>query len=119
MWMREVIIEKEVQYQLARLQSILIEMQGKDKAERTFREIISAIANLGLFSDLGSNIKERFSVDCPDNWFLLYVNMNYFVFSKTDSLITILKMYNNRQDFINDLFGVEMRSQESKDYWGE
>ena len=45
--------------------------------------------------------------------------MNYFVFSKTDTLITVLKMYNNKQDFIYDLFGIEMRSQESKDYWGE
>ncbi len=30
-----------------------------------------------------------------------------------------VKMYNEKQDFIYDLFGIEMRSQESKDYWGE
>lgn len=117
--MRDVIIELEVQAQLLELKDLLIVEQGEQKGNRTFKEIVSSIDNLGIFEAIGSNISERFNIECPDNWFLLYVNKNYFTFSKTDSLITVLKMYNNKQDFIYDLFGIEMRSQESKDYWGE
>ena len=117
--MREVIIETEVQYQLAELKDYLIEIQGDKKGKKTFSEIIAALDSMEYFGDVGSNISERFNIDCPSNWFLYYIHKNYFVFSKTDSTITILKMYDNRQDFIYDLFGVEMRSQESKDYWGE
>ncbi len=116
--MRQVIIETEVQNQLADLKKYLNRIQGDTKGNNTFREILSSIDNLAHF-DIGSNIKERFNVDCPDNWYLLYSHKNYFVFSRSDSMVTVLKMYDNRQDFIYDLFGVEMRSQESIDYWGE
>ena len=116
--MREVIIEDEVKYKLADLKQELLVSQGQVKGTKTFNSILSAIDNLEIF-DVGRNIKDEFYVECPDNWFLLYSNKNYFIFSRTDSLVTVLKMYNEKQDFIYDLFGIEMRSQESKDYWGE
>ena len=80
---------------------------------------MSAIDNLGIFDSIGSNLKEKYNIDCPDNWYLLYVKMNYFIFSKNSDKIVILKMYNNREDFLFHLFGTEMRSQESIMYWGE
>lgn len=117
--MRNVIIETNVQYQLLELKNHLIESQGDKKGMKTFKEIISAIDNLGIFDSIGSNLKEKYKIDCPDNWYLLYVRMNYFIFSKSDDEIVVLKMYNNKQDFLFHLFGVEMRSQESMLYWGE
>ena len=117
--MRDVIIETEVQSRLLELKDLLIHEQGTKKGSKTFSAIISEIDNLGIFEAVGSNIRERFNIDCPDNWYLLYSHTNYFIFSKTDNLITVLKMYNNRQDFIYDLFGIEMRSKESIDYWDE
>ena len=117
--MRDVIIELEVQMQLLELKDLLICEQGDKKGIKSFSDIIASIDNLGIFDAIGSNIRERFNIDCPENWFLLYSHTNYYIFSKTDTLITVLKMYNNKQDFIYDLFGIEMRSQESKDYWGE
>ncbi len=101
------------------LKDYLISIQGERKGKNTFADIMSNIDNLEQFGDVGRNIKEYFNLDCPDNWYLLYVHKNYFIFSKTESTITILKMYNNKLDFIYELFGIEMRSQESKDYWGE
>ncbi|MBE5969670.1 MAG: hypothetical protein E7242_05500 [Lachnospiraceae bacterium] len=117
--MHNVIIEKEVQHQLLDLKNYLLNAHGKAIGTSRFSEIMSSLDNLQYFADIGSNIKEKYNVKCPDNWFLLYSNMNYFIYSKNDSTITILKMYNNKQDFIYDLFGVKMRSQESIDYWGE
>lgn len=119
MMMRNVIIETEVQYQLNDLKDYLISIQGERKGKNTFADIMSNIDNLEQFGDVGRNIKEYFNLDCPNNWYLLYVHKNYFIFSKTESTITILKMYNNKQDFIYELFGIEMRSQESIDYWDE
>ena len=116
--MREIIFEKEVQYKLADLKEKLVEIQGEQKAIKTMKGILEAIDNLGIYS-IGKNIKDTYNIDCPDNWYLLYVNKNYFVFSKTDTRITVLKMYDNKQDYICDLFGIEMRSQESIDFWGE
>jgi len=117
--LRNVIIENDVQYQLLDLKNNLIESQGDRKGTRTFKEIVSSIDNLGVFDSIGSNLKEKYKINCPDNWYVLYVRMNYFIFSKTDNEVIVLKMYNNKQDFLFHLFGVEMRSQESILYWGE
>lgn len=117
--MRKVIIENEVVNQLVGLRQKLITSQGMSKGENTFQKIISSIDNLGIYSTLGRNIKIYYNVDCPDNWYLLTSHRNYFVFSKTEELITVLKMYDEKQDFINDLFGISMRSRESIDYWKE
>lgn len=117
--MREVIFEKEVQYKLADLKARLIAIQGEEKGLKTLKSILTAINNLGTFASIGKNIKDTYNVECPDSWFLLYVNKNYFIFSKSETKITVLKMYDNKQDFIYDLFGMEMRSKESMDFWGE
>ena len=45
--MREVIIETEVQYQLAELKDYLIEIQGDKKGKKTFSEIIAALDSMG------------------------------------------------------------------------
>ena len=116
---RNVIFEREVQYQLAKLKRDLLLSQGEEKASGTIKYILNALDNLGMFSSVGKNIRDTYNIDCPSNWFLLYVDKNYFVYSKTEKLITILKMYSNKQDFIYDLFGIEMRSEESKKYWGD
>lgn len=81
MMMRNVIIETEVQYQLNDLKDYLISIQGEKKGKNTFADIMSNIDNLEQFGDVGRNIKEYFNIDCPDNWYLLYVHKNYFMFA--------------------------------------
>ena len=116
--MYNVIIELEVQIRLKELKTLLLQSQGEEKGAKTFQEIISAIDNLQHY-EFGTNIREKYFIDCPDNWYLLYTHKNYLIFSRTDDTVKVLKIYDERQDFIYDLFGIEMRSQESKDYWGE
>ena len=116
--MREVIISNEVKDGLVELKQKLLGLQGIEKGQKTFDSIMNAIDNLEIF-EIGRSIKSEYNIDCPDNWFILYTHMNYFVFSRTETMVTILKMYNEREDIIYDLFGIEMRSQESKEYWGE
>ena len=116
---REVMYEKEVQYKLADLKEKLILVQGQDKGIKTIKHILSILDNLSVFSIKSENIRDAYGITCPDNWYLIYVERNYFIFSKDEAKIVILKMYDNKQDFIYDLFGIEMRSVESKEYWGE
>ncbi len=56
--MREVIIETEVQNQLADLKAYLIGIQGEKKGVDTFKAIVDALDNLKTY-DVGSNIKEN------------------------------------------------------------
>lgn len=108
-----------VKSKLKALKDKLITIQGEEKATKTIRTIVSNIDNLGEFTDTGIPIKQKYDVDCPWNWYLVYINRNYFIYSKSDEQINVLEMYDNRQDFINELFGIEMRSFESISFWGD
>lgn len=116
--MREVVFSEDVKNGLALLKEKLEIIQGEKKAKKTLKAIVDSLDNLSIH-DIGHPINEFYNVECPKNWYLLYSNMNYFVYSKTKTKITVLKMYDYREDFIYDLFGIEMRSKESKQFWGE
>lgn len=117
--MRKVIYSDAVKSKLKSLKNRLIVIQGVKKGTKTISSIVSILDNLGEFADTGIPIREKYDVDCPPNWYLLYCNRNYFVYSKSDKQISVLEMYDNRQDFINELFGIEMRSFESICFWGD
>ena len=117
--MRTVIYSDVVKSKLKSLKDRLIVIQGVKKGTKTISSMVSILDNLGEFADTGISIREKFDVDCPSNWYLLYCNRNYFIYSKSDKQINILEMYDNRQDFMNELFGIEMRSFESISFWGE
>ena len=117
--MGTVIYSETVKDKLKILKDRLIAIQGEKKGTKTIRAIVSVLDNLGEFADTGISIKEKYDVDGPENWYLIYTNRNYFIYSKLDEQINVLEMYDNRQDFINELFGINMRSFESIRFWGE
>lgn len=117
--MRKVIYSDIVKSKLKSLKDRLIVIQGMKKGTKTIKSIVSMLDSLGEFAEKGVPIKEKFDVDCPTNWYLIYSNRNYFVYSITEKQINVLEMYDNRQDFMNELFGIEMRSFESIRFWGD
>ena len=49
----------------------------------------------------------------------LHVEHNYIFYKINDNVIEIVDIYNEREDFMWKLFGIKLRTEESKDYWGE
>jgi hypothetical protein len=114
--MLDVIYSDIVKEKLSVLQEKLIIIQGEEKAKKTMITIVESLDNLGIFK-IGDSIKDRYNVDCPEDWYILYSNMNYFVFKRTDEQVVILQMFDYRQDFIYELFGI--KTVDSNDYWDD
>lgn len=55
--------------------------------------------------------------DC--NYFMLFIEHNYFIYRITDEMIMILEIFNEKEDFMWQMFGIVTTSQETIDYWGE
>lgn len=49
----------------------------------------------------------------------LFVSKNYVFYSIESDCIRIINIYNEKEDFMWLLFGVDTTPQETKDYWGE
>lgn len=51
--------------------------------------------------------------------YFLHVD-NYYIFYKVEKgIVFISDIYSEREDFMGKLFGINLRTQESQDYWGE
>lgn len=73
--------------------------------------------------DLSSNPQKGGSVEkylgIPNPYLFLHINDYYVFYIISDKMIKIEKIYNEREDFMQKMFGINLRTQESIDYWGE
>ncbi len=93
------------------------ERYGKEKADKFSKHISRKIAELKKFSELGISLRENYDFDC--DYYMLFVEHNYFIYRILDDLILILEIFNEKEDFMYQLFGVVTTSQDTLDYWGE
>jgi plasmid stabilization system protein ParE len=55
----------------------------------------------------------------PNPYYFLHIQHNYVFYRIDGDIIYITDIYNEREDFMWQMFGIRMRTQESIDYWGE
>lgn len=90
---------------------------GKERADKFSRHISKSIVELKAFPELGIPLREKYDLDC--DYYMLFIEHNYFIYRILDDLILILEIFNEKEDFMYQLFGVITTSQDTLDYWGE
>jgi hypothetical protein len=55
----------------------------------------------------------------PSPYFFLYVEHHFVFYRLDDKIIYVTTIYNERENFMREMFGIRLRTQESIDYWGE
>ena len=77
----------------------------------------TSVRRLEQFADSGVQIAEMYDID-TDYWYV-FVNHNYFVYRVEDDKVIVVQIFNEKEDFMQKLFGITGRKQESIEYWGE
>lgn len=93
------------------------EKYGKEKADSVSNHISKVLADLKKFPDMGTSMREKYDLDC--DYYMLFIAPNYFIYRILDDSIMILEIFNEREDFMYQLFGIVMTSQDTIDYWKE
>ena len=93
------------------------EKYGKERADKFSEHISKSIAELKKFPELGVSLQEKYSFDC--DYYMLFIEHNCFIYRILDDLILILEIFNEKEDFMYQLFGVITTSQDTLDYWDE
>ncbi len=93
------------------------ETHGKERADKFSEHISKSIAELKKFPELGVSLRDKYDLDC--DYYMLFVEHNYFIYRIFDEIILILEIFNEKEDFMYQLFGVITTSQDTLDYWGE
>ena len=93
------------------------EKHGQVVADRVSSNISKRISELKEFPEMGISMRKKYDLDCE--YYMLFVEHNYFIYRIMDDMIMILEIFNEKEDFMYQLFGIVTTSQETIDYWGE
>jgi plasmid stabilization system protein ParE len=106
-----------VKKKMKALKEWLTEHFGEDTAKAVLSGITDDADILINFEKSGTCIAEMYDID-TDYWYL-FTHQHYLIYRKEKGKVTIVQIFNEREDFMMKLFGISGRTQESIDYWGE
>ncbi len=93
------------------------DLYGQERANRFSAHVSAVISNLKEYPKMGVSMRDRYDLDC--DYYMLLIEQNYFIYRIWDDKIIILEIFNEREDFMYQMFGIVTTSQETEDYWGE
>lgn len=90
---------------------------GSKKAKEIVGEIMQVVRGLAINAEKGPSVEAMFGV--PSDYRYLFVSRNYVFYDIESDAIRVINIYNEKEDFMWILFGVDTTPQETIDYWGE
>ncbi len=88
---------------------------GRDKAKACIQEITTIARQLERFPEEGSCLEDL--MDCSTDYHYLFVKPNYIFYRIEDDMVKIIRILNEKQDFLHILFGMSSISKENEEYW--
>ncbi len=106
-----------VRRKLKALKLYLTEQYGEDLVKTAVKKITNRARELQKNPDLGVDLSTKYDIDT--DFRELFVNHNHLFYYKDGDTIIIAEMFEEKEDFMYNLFGISGRTQESIDYWGD
>lgn len=115
--MKKIEYSQIVRCKLKTLKIRLTSEFGLEVSRRALKRITKAVRGLADFEEKGVSVSSMYDMECDYRY--LYVGHNYLFYRIERDKIVIVEMFNDREDFMYKLFGVNTETQESTDYWEE
>ncbi len=106
-----------VKRKMKKLKEWLAEHYDLDTAVRILSEMMTDADRLIEYEESGTNIAENYGIET--NYWYLFTHQHYLIYRFEPGKVTVVQMFNEKEDFMMKLFGISGRTQESIDYWGE
>lgn len=90
---------------------------GQDRAKACVKEITSTVKQLEAFPGEGPHLEKL--IEYPTDYQYLVVKPNYVFYRVEGDAVRIIRILNEKQDFLQILFGISSISEEGEDYWGD
>jgi len=88
---------------------------GESRAKASVKEITSTAKQLESFPEEGSRLEDL--IEYPTDYHYLIVKPNYVFYRVEGDTVRVIRILNEKQDFLQILFGISGISEE--DYWGD
>ena len=90
---------------------------GSDISKKIVSQIMREIKELQDNPEKGPHVEAVLGI--PTVYRFLHVERNYVFYRIEDDTIYVTDIFNEREDFLLRMFGVNLRTQDSIDFWGE
>ncbi len=115
--MKQLNLSPEALNDLQQTKAYIATEYGEDFAKKIVGNIMDSIGNLLMFPDTGVSMFARYGIAC--DYLYIVSNHNYVFYRKEGEYIRVIRVLNEKQDFMYTLFGIKTTSQETEDYWEE
>lgn len=115
--MRNVTFAPEALNDLAGIKEDIVVRYGSKIADKIIREIIKDIKRLIRYPDTDIKLFERFGIET--DYRCIHSNKNYIFYRIEEKSVRVIRVLNEKRDFLYVFFGIRMSSEKSEDYWGE
>ncbi len=116
-YMKKIDFTPESILDLQKIKAYVEEKFGEKVADSVIKRIVNSIETLQALPDSGIDMLARYGINT--DYLCLITNGNYVFYRNEYDIVKIIRVLNEKQDFLYILFGIKTTSQETEDYWGE
>lgn len=102
---------------LRELKKQIVATYGNQVATRILSKITRDIRGLQDNPEKGPSVEALLGIPTPYRF--LHVHHNYAFYRLEEDIVFVTDIYNEREDFMWRMFRVNLRTQDSIDFWGE
>lgn len=102
---------------LQEIKTYVAKQFGEGKAKACVKGITSTAKQLEMFPGEGPRLEKL--IEYPTDYQYLIVKPNYVFYRVESDTVRIIRILNEKQDFLQILFGISSISEEGEDYWGD
>jgi plasmid stabilization system protein ParE len=107
--MKEIVYSPDYREKIRGLHIYLDFQFGEEVRKKVFRNIDQKINTLQTFENLGASVRDLFGIDV--DYRVIHVEKNYVFYYTDNERIYILNMFNEREDYMRKMFGINRTDQ--------
>lgn len=115
--MKKVEYSQIVRQKIKNLRAELTRKFSAEVSRKSIKKITTAVKKLSEFEKMGISVSKMYEIDCDYRY--IYVAHNYLFYRVERDQIIIVEMFDERENFLQKLFGVRTTLQNMLDYWEE
>ena len=90
---------------------------GADIRKKALRMITDRLHQLQKYEEIGVSLRDLYGINTDYRY--VFVAHNYVFYYYDAEIVRIVNIYNEREDFMLDLFGISSVDEESEAYWDD
>lgn len=106
--MKKIVYSPDYKDKLQRIKKYLRDQFGNKIEKEIIQKIRSQVCELKNNDESGYSVQKMYGIDTE--YRCIFVSHNYIFYRVDNDFIFVVNIYNEREDFMRDLFGISMTS---------